>query len=229
MRTDSISAKLDSYTLRKSLRHFWAWPSTDILKRCTNATSPSSVLKPGCITVCWAAFSSPQGVGCMRTLNNISLARICSCCFDSWTAVTYIHWIVPSIGLVVLYTGTLLVYLTVFNYLTDCCKFRLALEQCRAQMQTDTFYAASALAASQLNRSTPESVLMPADSELRTQYSRSLMRIIRYQHIHNAWRTRRRLAGGRSRYTAGCRAFHRFSLWRQAESSVALWQAAYGC
>ncbi|CAD6573954.1 MAG: hypothetical protein CYPHOPRED_005241 [Cyphobasidiales sp. Tagirdzhanova-0007] len=59
------------------------------------------------------------------------------CWLYAWTAVPSIHWIVPTLGILITYTGILLVYLTVFNYLADCFRY-----------ETDTLYAASALAAS---------------------------------------------------------------------------------
>jgi hypothetical protein len=51
----------------------------------------------------------------------------------AWTSWQSIHWLVPLIGVTILYAGLLQVYLTCFNYITD----------------GYTFYAASALAASE--------------------------------------------------------------------------------
>lgn len=50
----------------------------------------------------------------------------------AWTSWPSIHWIVPTLGIVVLYSGLLQIYLTAFNYITDAY----------------AVYAASALAAS---------------------------------------------------------------------------------
>lgn len=37
----------------------------------------------------------------------------------AWTSYTSIHWIVPLIGITILYSGLLQIYLTAFNYVTD--------------------------------------------------------------------------------------------------------------
>ena len=49
----------------------------------------------------------------------------------AWTTWSSIHWLVPLIGITILYSGLLQIYLTAFNYVTDAY----------------TGYAASALAA----------------------------------------------------------------------------------
>lgn len=54
------------------------------------------------------------------------------CWIFTWTSWKFVHWIVPCIGVTILYAGLLLIYLTAFNYISDCW----------------TMYAASALAAS---------------------------------------------------------------------------------
>ncbi|KAK9894249.1 MFS general substrate transporter [Cystobasidium minutum MCA 4210] len=53
------------------------------------------------------------------------------CWIWAWTTFASIHWIVPTIGLGILFAGMFLLYLTVFNYLAD----------------SYTVYAASALSA----------------------------------------------------------------------------------
>lgn len=51
----------------------------------------------------------------------------------AWTSWPAVHWVVPILGIVVLYSGLLQIYLTAFNYVTDAY----------------AAYAASALAASE--------------------------------------------------------------------------------
>lgn len=51
----------------------------------------------------------------------------------AWTSWPNVHWIVPCLGITLLYSGLLQIYLTAFNYITDAY----------------TLYAASALAASE--------------------------------------------------------------------------------
>lgn len=60
------------------------------------------------------------------------------CWLFAWLSWPSIHWVIPLIGIVLLYAGLLLVYLTAFNYLAD----------------SYTLYAASALAAMNVCRNT---------------------------------------------------------------------------
>lgn len=60
------------------------------------------------------------------------------CWWFAWTSWPSVHWLVPLVGIVFLYAGLLLVYLTAFNYLAD----------------SYTLYAASALAAMNVCRNT---------------------------------------------------------------------------
>lgn len=38
---------------------------------------------------------------------------------DAWTSQSNIHWIAPCIGMGFLYSGLLLIYLSIFTYLAD--------------------------------------------------------------------------------------------------------------
>jgi hypothetical protein len=72
-----------------------------------------------------------QGVArCLRVSGLRSSPH--QCWEFAWTSWASVHWLVPLIGIVLLYCGLLLIYLTAFNYLAD--SYQL--------------YAASALSAS---------------------------------------------------------------------------------